>query len=98
MRHLHFFEVNVPIHHATDKTRHGLHVFTGHAASTWEALHIAHEVYDAAMAAQMAGLGVPERRRDGWGVSGLRPGWEPDWTAARAGLWKGWALANDVAL
>ncbi|MFI5690117.1 hypothetical protein [Streptomyces sp. NPDC051636] len=94
MVHLRIFQVNVPIHHTTDKTRNGLHVFTGQAASTCDAVRIAHEVYDAAVVAQQAGLGIPGRRPDGWGVSGLRPGWEPDWTAARADLWQGRALTR----
>ncbi|WP_256356409.1 hypothetical protein [Streptomyces sp. PKU-EA00015] len=48
----------------------------------------AHEVYDAARVAAEAGLEIPHGRPDGWGACGYRPGWELDWHAAKASLWK----------
>ncbi|MER7540125.1 hypothetical protein ABTX77_35910 [Streptomyces sp. NPDC097704] len=82
-----FYEVDVPIHDTANPARRGLHVFTGVADSPATALRRAHEVYDAALAAQQAGLEVPGKEPDSWGVSGLRPGWEMEWTAAKAGRW-----------
>ncbi|WP_406501208.1 hypothetical protein [Streptomyces sp. NBC_00500] len=38
-----------------------MHVFTGHADSRSAAVRIAHEVYDAARAAQQAGLEIPRQ-------------------------------------
>ncbi|MGW7820156.1 hypothetical protein ACWGLF_18970 [Streptomyces puniciscabiei] len=64
-----------------------MHVFTGPADSRSAALRIAHEVYDAARAARKAGLEIPDKRPDGWGARGYRPGWEPDWLSATAGRW-----------
>ncbi|MFI1286480.1 hypothetical protein ACH4U5_37965 [Streptomyces sp. NPDC020858] len=81
-----YFEVDVPIHSA-DGLR-GVHVFTGQAASQSAAVQAAHEVYDVARAAAEAGLEIPHGRPDGWGACGYRPGWEPDWAAAKAGPWK----------
>lgn len=46
-----------------------------------------HEVYDAALAAYTAGLEIPGKQADSWGASGLRPGWQMEWTAAKAGPW-----------
>jgi hypothetical protein len=83
-----YWEVDVPIHHTTDKDRpRGLHIFTGKASSHSDAVRIAHEVYDQALAAIQAGIEIPGKRPDGWAARGLRPGWELDWTAAKVGLW-----------
>ncbi|MFD9044212.1 hypothetical protein [Streptomyces bottropensis] len=41
---LRYFEVDVPIHHTTNRQLKGVHVFTGEASSKSEALRIAHEV------------------------------------------------------
>ncbi|WP_030220379.1 hypothetical protein [Streptomyces bikiniensis] len=79
-----FYEVDVPIHDTASPTLRGLHVFTGVADSPTTALRRAHEVYDAA---RTAGLEDPGRQPDGWGASGIRPGWEMEWTAAKAGRW-----------
>ena len=51
------------------------------------ALRRAHEVYDAALAAHTAGLEIPGKQPDSWGACGLRPGWELEWPAAKAGPW-----------
>lgn len=82
-----FYEVDVPIHDTDNPAQRGLHVFTGVADSPATALRRAHEVYDAALAARQAGLEVPGKEPDSWGASGLRPGWEMEWTAAKAGPW-----------
>ncbi|MFJ4917667.1 hypothetical protein [Streptomyces sp. NPDC088726] len=84
--HLEFYEVDVPIH-TNDRALHGVHVFTGKASSVTEALTRAHQVYDAAFAAQQAGLEVPGRQDGGWGARGVRDGWELDWASAQAGRW-----------
>ncbi|MFJ8855978.1 hypothetical protein [Streptomyces sp. NPDC102437] len=44
-------------------------------------------MYDAALAAQQAGLDNPGKQPDSWGASGLKPGWEMEWPAAKAGRW-----------
>ncbi|MFB7852382.1 hypothetical protein ACFC34_35945 [Streptomyces sp. NPDC056053] len=90
---LRYFEVDVPIHHTTNRQLHGVHVFTGEASSNSEALRLAHEVYDAALAAQQAGREIPGKQAGGWGARGLRPDWALDWQAAKAGPWNnpcGW--------
>ncbi|WP_425423758.1 hypothetical protein [Streptomyces exfoliatus] len=61
-----------------------MHVFTGVADSPAAALRRAHEVYDAA---HTAGLEIPGKQPDSWGARGLRPSWEMEWTAAKAGRW-----------
>ncbi|KUH36121.1 hypothetical protein [Streptomyces kanasensis] len=96
-----FYEVDVPIHDTANPALRGLHVFTGEADSPTTAMRRAHEVYDAALAAQQAGLEVPGRQPDSWGAAGLRPGWEMEWTAAKAGPWKSpysWTTRSDFAL
>jgi hypothetical protein len=76
-----------------------VHVFVGPADSRRTAGRLAHEVYDAALAAYQEGQALPGPRADGWGARGVRPGWEPDWQAATAGRHDApysWApLAND---
>ncbi|WP_018569234.1 hypothetical protein [Streptomyces sp. PsTaAH-124] len=97
-----FYEVDVPIHDTTNPARRGLHVFTGEADSPTTALRRAHEVYDAALAAHQAGHEIPGKQPDNWGVSGLRPGWQMEWPAAKAGRWinpVSWSAARgDFAL
>ncbi|MDX2915985.1 hypothetical protein [Streptomyces griseiscabiei] len=98
---LRIYEVDVPIHDTSHPDRRGVHVFTGVADSPAAALRRAHEVYDAALAAQQAGLENPGRQPDNWGVRGLRPGWEMEWRAATAGLWNNpvsWSTRSDFAL
>ncbi|MFE1884167.1 hypothetical protein [Streptomyces diastatochromogenes] len=58
-------------------------------------------MYDAALAAQQAGLENPRKRSDGWAARGLRPGWELDWKAATAGRWNdpySWVRVSDFEL
>ncbi len=83
-----FYEVDVPIHNTADPARRGLHVFTGEAGSPTAALRRAHEVYDAALTAQQAGLQIPGKQPDNWGARGLRPGRALEWPAATAGPWR----------
>ncbi|MEU5632122.1 hypothetical protein ACH47C_23425 [Streptomyces rishiriensis] len=99
--HLRIHEVDVPIHDTTDPDRRGLHVFTGVADSLTAALRRAHEVYDAALAAQQAGLEIPGKQPDSWGARGVRPGWQMEWPAAKAGLWHNpvsWTIRSDYPL
>ncbi|MEW2497564.1 hypothetical protein AB0942_29115 [Streptomyces nodosus] len=96
-----FYEVDVPIHDTANPARRGLHVFTGEADSPTTALRRAHEVYDAALAAHTAGLEIPGKQPDSWGARGLRPGWQMEWPAAKAGPWKSpysWTTRSDFAL
>ncbi|MGV9247996.1 hypothetical protein [Streptomyces sp. NPDC003710] len=98
---LRIYEVDVPIHDTSNPARRGLHVFTGVADSPAAALRRAHEVYDAALAAHAAGLEIPSRQPDSWTALGLRPGWELEWPAAKAGLWHNpfsWSCRSDFAL
>ncbi|WP_316784542.1 hypothetical protein [Streptomyces sasae] len=81
------YEVDVSIRSITLPGLSGVHVFTGPADSRSAALRLAHEVYDAARAAQETGLEVPGTQQDGWTANGYRPGWEPDWLSATAGRW-----------
>ncbi|AXI91234.1 hypothetical protein SAM9427_36285 (plasmid) [Streptomyces sp. ETH9427] len=80
-----YFEVDVPIRSTETPGLEGVHVFTGQADSRSAAMKAAHEAYDAARAAAESGLEIPHGRPDGWGACGYRPGWELDWSAAKAG-------------
>ncbi|MEU9157988.1 hypothetical protein AB0D59_47560 [Streptomyces sp. NPDC048417] len=82
-----YYEVDVPIRNPDRPALSGVHVFTGPADSTGEALRLAHGAYNDAVAAQQAGLEVPRKRPEGWSARAVRPGWEPDWMAASAGPW-----------
>ncbi|WSY03114.1 hypothetical protein OG590_38545 (plasmid) [Streptomyces goshikiensis] len=83
-----YFEVDVPIRSIETPGLRGVHVFTGRADCESAAVRAAHEVYDVARAARGAGREIPHGRPDGWGACGYRPGWELDWSAAKAGPWK----------
>lgn len=96
-----YFEVDVPIHSTAQPGLRGVHVFTGPADSRSAALRIAHEVYDAACAAQQAGDKILCGRANGWTACGYRPGWELDWKAATAGRWNSpytWGRVSDLEL
>ncbi|MEU3620082.1 hypothetical protein ABZ725_48560 [Streptomyces sp. NPDC006872] len=93
-----YFEVDVPNRSTDQPSLSGVHAFTGPADSRSAAVRIAHEVYDAARAAQEAGLAIPGKRPDGWGARGYRSGWELDWPAATASRWNNpyrWVRAAD---
>ncbi|MET8411089.1 hypothetical protein ABZV34_23805 [Streptomyces sp. NPDC005195] len=81
------FQVDVPIHRTDQPAASGVHVFTGRADSRSAAVRNAHEVYDAARTAQDAGREIPHESADGWCACGYRPGWQLDWSAARASRW-----------
>ncbi|APS19068.1 MULTISPECIES: hypothetical protein [Streptomyces] len=83
-----YFQVNVPTRHAVQPERCGLHIFTGCAETESDALRIAREACDAAVAAQKAGFAIPRRRPDGWGARGVRSGWVFDWAAATVAVWE----------
>ncbi|WP_309030915.1 hypothetical protein [Streptomyces alfalfae] len=101
MPHREVYEVDVPIHHPSNPALRGLHVFAGEADSRSTALRRAHEAYNAALAARQAGLEIPGQQPDSWTAHGLRPGWELDWLAAKAGPWKSpysWTTRSDFEL
>ncbi len=83
-----YFQVDVPTRNAAQPDRCGLHVFTGAAETETEALRMARETCDAAVAAHAAGSAIPRRRPDGWGARGVRSGWELDWAAATVAVWE----------
>lgn len=82
-----YFQVNVPIRSAAEPERRGLHLLTGPAGSGSEALRIARETCEAALDAQTAGSRTPYREPSGWGASGIRSGWDFDWSAASVRCW-----------
>ncbi|MGW1819293.1 hypothetical protein ACWCQM_37785 [Streptomyces sp. NPDC002125] len=81
------YEVDVPIHHATDQDRRGHHVFNGRAAGPGEALAAAHSAYDRAVQYVSAGRPAPDDSSNGWAARGLRPDWVLDWHKATATAW-----------
>ncbi|GCD97875.1 hypothetical protein [Embleya hyalina] len=81
------YQVDVPIRDPRTDT-HGIHVLTGNAATAEDALATARHVYTQAVHHTTTGA-LPSRRPDGWGVRGLRPGWEPDWSGATCRPWTG---------
>ncbi|MFI2370148.1 hypothetical protein [Streptomyces sp. NPDC018833] len=87
MTQLFRFEVDVPIHHSTDQTRRGLHVFTGPATGPNEALAAAHSAYDQAVQRVSASLAVPDDASNGRAVCGVRPDWVLEWHRATVNAW-----------
>ncbi|WP_411080770.1 hypothetical protein [Streptomyces sp. cmx-18-6] len=83
-----YFQVDVPTRNSVQPERCGLHVFTGSAETETDALRVARETCEAAVAAQKAGFALPRRRPDGWGARGVRSGWVFDWTAATVAVWE----------
>ncbi len=83
------WEVDVPIQHITETGRSvGIHIFTGRADSPSHALRAARDAYDKALLLHRAGREIPSTSGSGsWGVRGLRPGWEIDWSAAKVKCW-----------
>lgn len=81
------YEVEVPIRDPRTDAR-GIHVLTGNAATAEDALAAARYVYTQAIHHHGTGF-LPSRRPDGWGIRGLRPGWEPDWPGATCRPWTG---------
>ncbi|MFC9328548.1 hypothetical protein [Kitasatospora sp. NPDC057015] len=82
-----YFQVDVPTRNTTRPGQLGHHVFTGPADTGSQALRIARETCEAALAAQAAGTAIPLRRPDGWGARGVRPGWAFDWARATVATW-----------
>ncbi|MFF5391875.1 MULTISPECIES: hypothetical protein [unclassified Streptomyces] len=83
-----FFQVKVPMANSAQPEQCGVHIFTGPADTCLDALRIARETCNAAIAAQNAGNPIPRRRSDGWGARGLRYGWNLDWAAATVVAWE----------
>jgi hypothetical protein len=98
--HLRIYEVDVLIYDTNHPDRHGVHVHRRRRLPA-AALRRAHEVYDAALAAHTAGLEIPRKQPNSWTARGLRPGWQMEWPAAKAGLWHNpvsWTSRSDFAL
>ncbi|WP_327250021.1 hypothetical protein [Streptomyces sp. NBC_01320] len=87
MTQLSYYEVDVPMHHCTNQSRHGLHAFTGPATGARDALTAARAAYDRAAQHVAASSTVPDAPGDGWAVRGLRPDWVLDWQKATANEW-----------
>ncbi|MDX2405086.1 hypothetical protein NJO91_18420 [Streptomyces microflavus] len=83
-----YFQVDVPTRNCAQPERCGLHVFTGAAETEADALRIAREACEAAVAARAAGFAVPRRQPDGWGARGVRSGWVFDWAGATVAPWE----------
>lgn len=81
------YQVNVPAR--LSDGRQGMHVFTGKADCSADAVYAARQAYDAAVTARQAGLPGRTRRPNGWTATGIRPDWQLDWPEATACLWKG---------
>ncbi|MGW1412463.1 hypothetical protein [Streptomyces sp. NPDC002403] len=87
MNQISYYEVDVPMHHSTDPTRHGLHTFTGPATGASDALIAARAAYDQAAQFWAAGSAVPDASGTGWAVRGLRRSWVLDWDKATVKVW-----------
>ncbi|MGW4037692.1 hypothetical protein ACWEIM_15600 [Streptomyces sp. NPDC004778] len=84
-----YFQACVPTTHRGQPGRYGLHIFTGPASSSEEALRYAREACDTALAAQRPATGdgvldSPAR----WRARGVCPEWVMDWEAATADVWQ----------
>jgi hypothetical protein len=82
-----YFQVAVPMRSIAQPDRRGMHVFTGSADDGRQALRMARETCEAALAARAAGCPLPGRLPNGWGARGVRPGWTMDWAAATVAVW-----------
>jgi hypothetical protein len=77
------WKIDVPIEHRLDKTRKGVHVFTGLAASGSDALASALRACEIAQLHAMHGQPIPAgTSRVDWSARGLRPDWELRWDRA----------------
>ncbi|MER5867602.1 hypothetical protein [Kitasatospora sp. NPDC002040] len=89
-----YYQVNVPIGDSARPGQRGFHLLTGVAGTGAQALQLARETCEAALAAQEAGDPIPRRGPDGWGARGVRPGWTFDWPAASVTPWDCTGLAR----
>ncbi|MGW3436612.1 hypothetical protein ACWDB3_05415 [Streptomyces bacillaris] len=83
-----YFQVSVPTTHREQPGRHGLHIFTGPASTSEEAVRCAREACEAALAAGRTATdgAVPPDAR--WRVRGVCREWAMDWEAATAAFWE----------
>ncbi|MET4668312.1 hypothetical protein [Streptomyces sp. PvR018] len=81
-----YFQVSVPTTHREQPDRHGLHIFTGPASTSEEAVRCAREACEAALVAGRPDGALPPAAR--WRVSGVCPEWVMDWEAATAAFWE----------
>ncbi|ARI53081.1 hypothetical protein ACWEJZ_10970 [Streptomyces bacillaris] len=83
-----YFQVSVPTTHREQPGRHGLHIFTGPASTSDEAVRCAREACEAALAAGRTATdrAVPSEAR--WRVRGVCREWAMDWEAATAAFWE----------
>ncbi|MEU0356379.1 hypothetical protein [Streptomyces cyaneofuscatus] len=83
-----YFQVSVPTTHREHPDRHGLHIFTGPASTSEEAVRCAREACEAALAAERTATdgALPPVAR--WRVRGVCREWAMDWEAATAAFWE----------
>lgn len=82
-----YFQVSVPTTHREQPGRHGLHIFTGPASSSEEALHCAREACNAALAAQRRDIDRDPPSPIRWRARGVCQEWVMDWKAATVDFW-----------
>lgn len=83
MRRTVVWEIDVPIQHRQDKSRTGVHVFTGLAETANDAIAAAVRACEIAQLHAMSGQPIPAgSRRTDWTARGLRPDWELRWDRA----------------
>lgn len=80
------FEVNVPIHDPAHPDRRGVHVFTGRATGTGDALIAAFAAWYQARQCAATGTQIPTASSSGWSARGLRSGWDLHWDQATTRL------------
>ncbi|MFJ8158053.1 hypothetical protein [Streptomyces sp. NPDC094468] len=83
---LQVYQVTVPAR--LGDGRQGVHVFTGRAGCSAEAVREARRAYDAATAARRAGLPKKVCRPNGWTAMGIRCHWRLTWPDATVRLWR----------
>ncbi|MGP4001540.1 hypothetical protein [Streptomyces sp. 8N706] len=77
------WEIDVPIEHRQDKTRKGVHIFTGLAENGSDAIASALRACEIAQLHAMSGRPIPAgTSRVDWSARGLRPDWELRWDRA----------------
>ncbi|MBT2393379.1 hypothetical protein J7E87_29160 [Streptomyces sp. ISL-1] len=77
------WEIDVPIEHRDDKSRQGVHVFTGLAENGSDAVAAALRVCEIAQLHAMSGQDIPcGSSRVDWSARGLRPDWVLKWDRA----------------
>lgn len=82
-----YFQVSVPTTHREQPGRHGLHIFTGPASSSEEALHCARESCNAALVAQGRDIDREPPSPIRWRARGVCQEWVMDWKAATVDFW-----------